>query len=242
MAFGEERNHWFYFGDLKRQIEQADPSEWSSEVVLDAEKKTVEDSISFLIEDRYIELTMCYPAADEGPETEEDGQVFRARKGARYRGHIVVAACSGEVVKLEAKLSRELYCAARRRIDAAQQERARQVMCDLRATLPVEDSRLKWDVLASPYGSGWERYSAERFEEEGVDLGDGRVLFDDSGAQGYVSRLNDCVVVARKEAAGGASLDVFALIANRVHSESLQGEPAASVINAIEKLAGEPRK
>ena len=241
MALGEERNNWFYFGDLKSQIEKSDPSEWSGEILFDAEKKIVEDSISFLLEDRYMELTMYYPAGADGPESDDDSRVFHSRKGAKYRGHVVVAASTGETVELDSKLSRELYRAARNRIVETQFERARQVISDLQTTLPLKDTRLKWDVLASPYGSGWEKYSAERFEEEGVDLGDGRVLFDDSGAQGFVSRLNDCIVVARKEAAGGASLDVFALIANRVHTESLQGAPAESLVNAIEKLAADEK-
>lgn len=236
MALGEERKNWFYLGDLKAQIEKSDPSEWSGDVVFDPENSQVEDSISFLVEDRYIELTMCYRVSGGGPEADDEA-VFRPRRGARYRGSIVMAASTGETVKLESKLARELYLAARKRISDTQLQRARQVMTELQSTLPVEDSRLKWEVIASPYGTGWEKYTAERFEEEGVDLGDGRVLFDDSGAQGFVSRLNDCIVVARKEASGGASLDVFALIANRVHAESLEGEPAASVVNAIERLA-----
>ena len=236
MATGEQRSNWFYFGDLKGQIEAADPSEWSGEVVYDAEKKRVEDSISFLLEDRYIELTKAYPAEDESIVADTQATLSAVRK-SKYSGSVVVAACTGETARLEPKLARELYQAAQKRISETQLQRAHKVMTELQTTLPVRETRLKWDVMASPFGSGWEKYSAERFEEEGVEIGEGRVLFDDSGAHGFVSRLNDCIVVARKEVSGEASLDVFALIANRVHTETLQGQSAASVVEAIEKLA-----
>jgi len=244
MPGGEARNRWFELTNLKEQVNSLDPAEWSSEMVYDPETSMMEDSISFLLDDRFIELSVSYPFDPDVDDADSADLVdvcdSNGRK-SKFRGQVVLAAETGDTVTLHSRLARDLYIIARRRIFAEQVRRARKMTLDLKSTIPVNGDSFSWDVISSPLASGWEYISPEQFAEEGIDLGDGRLLMDESGASALVSRLNECVVVARTEPSGKASLDVYACVANRLYSESLENLEATLLVHAIQRLIEERR-